>query len=246
MASIETGFRPSVHGFAFRNRWNDPVLGLFPVRGLCGGMTFAVLDYFEADMPMPRALGPDDLPTEGSVLSRFIWRRQLGSMVAGFGLNAAHFLVWTFLPQNGPRGLTALTKRQVPRLMERLTGGPVLLGLISASPKRRMLRNHQVLAYAASETRGKVSVSVYDPNFPKRDDVVIEIDLDGDTGAVEIVGDRRIPWRAVFIERYAPVSVPEVVVGGEDGRPDPVVTFVLGVAALLALLGLTRLFRGRR
>jgi hypothetical protein len=76
---------------------------------------------------------------------------------------------------------------------------------------------------------------------------VIEVDLVGDEGAVEIVGDRRIPWRAVFVERYSPVPIPEVTVGGEGEQQGSMVLFLLGAAAgLLAMLGLFRLLRGRR
>src|SRR6478672_5498069 len=65
---VVPGFLPSVSGFKFPNKWNDfgypiPALNDIPIigdikfgdasNGLCGGMVFAVRDYFEARVPIP-------------------------------------------------------------------------------------------------------------------------------------------------------------------------------------------------
>jgi hypothetical protein len=65
---------------------------LSPVYGLCGGMCFAALDFFVHgyDLAPFRGQNTDDHPTYGTDLRRYIWDRQLDSLVS----DGARFLIW--------------------------------------------------------------------------------------------------------------------------------------------------------
>src|SRR5947209_7217972 len=79
-----TGFQPAQHGFRFSNCFPPgpvvtvrlPGLGLIPfsdaARGLCGGMAFAVRDYFDVGQPIPAREEP---PAPGSDLFNYLVRR---------------------------------------------------------------------------------------------------------------------------------------------------------------------------
>src|SRR4051812_16515018 len=81
-------FRPSVHGFRFTNSFPPAPtvrIDLGPLgtvglgdasQGVCGGMAFAVRDFFEAGTPVP---GFDTPPANGTPLFRFITQRLIDS-----------------------------------------------------------------------------------------------------------------------------------------------------------------------
>src|SRR5258706_2474485 len=62
--------------------------------GLCGGMAFAALDYYQAKLVLPKGNGYNDQPTRttpaGVTLRTYLWKRLLDSLE----LNAAKVLVW--------------------------------------------------------------------------------------------------------------------------------------------------------
>lgn len=68
-----TGFQPSTHGFHFSNndiRWS---FGPYSSTMLCGGMTYASLDYYYHRITIPPDRAP---PHEGTPLNRYIYMRQ--------------------------------------------------------------------------------------------------------------------------------------------------------------------------
>lgn len=88
MATIKMvpGFKPSTAGFHFFNSWSQPpsltinVLGQqIPIfdasNGMCGGMVFAVRDYFEARIPV----WPDTTPPPSGTLFDYIVKRLFDS-----------------------------------------------------------------------------------------------------------------------------------------------------------------------
>lgn len=87
-----TGFLPSSSGFKFGNHFpNVPmkikVLGRQITignasYGLCGGMIYAVMDFFEANMPIPTN---PTAPSSGP-LFEYIVKRQIESFHLPFGL----------------------------------------------------------------------------------------------------------------------------------------------------------------
>ena len=205
-ARLDTGFRPTRHGFPFANTWRDTVLGLIASRGRCGGMVFAALDYFDVGEPIEGAGRPADLPAHDSPIARLIWRRQLASIVNRLGSNLWRFALLTYLPSRAPGGIGATTQREIAPLLETLAAGrPVPLGLVSALSLRHLARNHQVLAYGAEVGERGILIRLYDPNFPRRDDIMLEVPLDGGP-VVERAGARRIAWRGFFVERYRPMA----------------------------------------
>ncbi|HZL05127.1 MAG TPA: hypothetical protein VFE45_06875 [Coriobacteriia bacterium] len=211
---MDTGFRPSTHGFGFPNAWHDLVLGAITSRGRCGGMVFAALDRFAADVPLTPAEQARALPDYRAPLARHIWRRQVESIVTRLGSNLMRFALLTYLPSHAPKGTARTRQSELPRVLAALeVGQPVPLGLVSGLSVRHLAQNHQVLAYAADVEGGLARIRIYDPNFPHRDDVVLEVPIAGTGPVMERAGARTVPWRGFFAERYTPAPVPGVGAG---------------------------------
>ena len=70
--------------------------------------------------------------------------------------------------------------------------------------------NHQVLAYAYTETAGSVTVRVYDPNRGQNDDVTIRFDTGQPTGATTFTHNLDIDHdvRGFFRSTYTPQPPP--------------------------------------
>ena len=72
-------------------------------------------------------------------------------------------------------------EREWPKAKRELDAGRVvLIGLIrvaSVDP-RQLTMNHQVMAWGYAEDGRGVTLNLYDPNWPDRDDVTITIQLD--------------------------------------------------------------------
>lgn len=189
--TVVQGFVPSVNGLHFSNRWEpgptvrlgviDPrLIGVGDAKdGLCGGMCWYVRERFERGLTIP----PDRAPPEnGSPLFRSIVRRQILS------------LRWLTVPWRFWRAASlppaALTRAALtgewPRIRATLDAGRLaMVGLIRHhgwSPFE-LARDHQVLAYGYSIDRGSGSITLrlYDPNHPDRDDVTVSLSPDGHT-----------------------------------------------------------------
>ena len=94
-----------------------------------------------------------------------------------------------------PTGLAACLGREPPRVIAidqewpriraDLDGGhPSVVGLIRASGSSpwRLTSNHQVLAFAYEAIGAAITIGVYDPNHPGRDDVELRAVIDVDRG----------------------------------------------------------------
>ena len=187
-------------------RWASSAL---PQRyGLCGGMCFAALDYYQAGYMLPRGIGYNDRPgphtADREPLYRYLWRRQIASMV----VNMPTFLTWMIalhsrLPPAGPRWLLERTRNEWITLKEQLyTNQPCPLGLVGSTTNP--FCNHQVLAYACDDPGdGTSRISVYDPNCPDNEHT-ITCDFRG----TELLchescpSSRRGPLRGFFCEVY--------------------------------------------
>jgi hypothetical protein len=197
-ANAVPGFLPSVHGLRFANRFPPgPTLtlaGLDPRRvgfgdaaaGLCGGMALTTRDLFEARVPVPVDAGP---PANGSPRFRALVRRQVESL--DWLRVPLRYLDLQALRPDPPAGLAARLGREPPRVDALLrewpriraeidAGHPAVVGLIRASGLSPWIltRNHQVLAFAYVAREGSISIAVYDPNHPGRDDVTLEVAID--------------------------------------------------------------------
>ena len=212
-ANAVPGFLPSVHGLRFANRFPPgPTLsfaGLDPRRlgfgdaaaGLCGGMALTTRDLFEAGVAAPLDPTP---PENGSPRFRALVRRQVESL--DWFRVPLRYLDLQALRPDPPTGLAALLGREPPRVAALLhellriraeidAGHPVVVGLVrvSGGSPWKLTSNHQVLAYAYEIAGGgagdTITIHVYDPNHPMRDDVTLEVGVA--TGAD---ADTR-PWR---------------------------------------------------
>jgi hypothetical protein len=212
-----TGFVPSVQGFHFANAWpSGPTvrLGPFDPRwigigdasdGLCGGMVYAAGDLFAARVAMP----PDRVPpTNGSPRFRAIVRRQVESL----GWLTVPVRFWLRSALGGSLGgdrARATLDREWPKARALIDAGrPAVIGLIrSASVDPRALTgNHQVMAWGYAEDGRGVTLQLYDPNWPDRDDVTITIDLDPafrPTGLRQSTGEPLLGW---FVLPYSPAD----------------------------------------
>ena len=156
------------------------------------------------------------------------------------GSNLWRFVVLTYLPSHAPGGTASTRQSELPRVLAALEmGQPVPLGLVSGLSVRHLAQNHQVLAYAADVEGGLARIRIYDPNFPHRDDVVLEVPVAGMGPVVERAGARTIPWRGFFTERYTPACVPGVAAGARAGTPSRAMErrASTGAVALLAAAG---------
>ncbi|MEY4509074.1 MAG: hypothetical protein RLZZ450_1196 [Pseudomonadota bacterium] len=172
-----TAFNPEVHGFRFQNTFRTSANRIGPLPdihfgGLCGGMSYAALDYFFASKPTPDV---EFRPLVGDTLEQFIFARQnqstLGSptnlvkwgelVVNPFGARNAEFYGWGIADR-------------LPELRAALDSGrPVPLGLKGADGHG----DHQVIAvgYELGRYRGDkgahvedFSIQLCDPNYPRK------------------------------------------------------------------------------
>jgi hypothetical protein len=198
------GFLPSVHGLAFANAFPPgPTmrLGPFDTRilgvgdasaGLCGGMALTARDLYEAGIgaPADRAVPPEN----GSPRFRALVRRQVQSL--DWLRVPLRYLDLQALRPDPPTGLALRLRREPPRVQAVLhewpriraeidAGHPSVVGLIRAAGVSpwKLTRNHQVLAFGWEADEGRITLRVYDPNHPRRDDVelrVVVVDRPGD------------------------------------------------------------------
>ena len=184
------GFTPSFNGLHFANRWEPgPTvrLGLLDPRlvgvgdasaGLCGGMAWFVRERFEAGLPIPADRAA---PANGSPLFRAIVRRQVKSL-GWLGVPLRFWRAAAMAPD-------ALARRTMevewPRLRATIDAGRLsVVGLIrhhGLSPFE-LDRDHQCLAYGYAVDAGPtVTLRLYDPNWPDRDDVTVRLSPGGMT-----------------------------------------------------------------
>jgi hypothetical protein len=221
-------FRPSLHGFRFVNSFTgtplplegtglEKRLGLPDRFGLCGGMSFAAADYFLSGWTVPDISTP---PERGSDLYDYLYRRQV-STLSPAGMQALKFMEWMDLAEEGSDGTHARTLAELGAIVESLQRGePAVLGLVlvgrgseSENGRREIWQNHQVLAYASRRLpMNVVEISIYDPNYPLRDDVVVRVIGGPEVRMSRIVpGGRTTAVRGFFRMPYAQVQPPEAI-----------------------------------
>jgi hypothetical protein len=216
-------FMPSTHGFDFANEFpRKPVLTL-PIPGLgsigignaagglCGGMVFAVRDFFEAGEPRPDTA---HVPDPGTRLFKFLARRLLDSFNLPGGV--LKYYRWMICPDGNEGTVLGLAWRTIrqewPKIREVIDQGhPCPLGLVtvrSLAPQR-LAENHQLLAYGYNldEEEQRLTIEVYDPNHPREDNLTLSLSIDQPTEATPIVFSTGMPVRGFFRTRYTPAGV---------------------------------------
>jgi hypothetical protein len=183
---------------------------LAPVYGLCGGMCFTALDFYEAGLVLPREQNSTDHPAPGTRLRSYLWERQLDSLVR----DGLRFLAWLlalhyvprFWPFRGGTGwLLARSKAEWKELRASVDRGePVIIGLVRDT--KNVYENHQVLVIGYENVDdARSTMTLYDPNCPGGESTIRiqfgEQQLDGweSCGA-------EASLRGFFCETYAPFS----------------------------------------
>jgi len=203
-----TDFLPSTRGFHFPNAFppgtpavpgipssiSIPGFGQIAINdasnGLCGGMVFAVRDYFEAGRDLP----PDTVPPgSDSPLFRFLVRRLIDSWNLPRGALRYLYLMNPGLPDTDvwfepwAHGRAwIMTEQEWPKVKADIDGGRLSpLGLIRRKSWNPMDlgHQHQVLAYGYDLADEIATIRVYDPNNPDNDDVTISLSLQDPGGA---------------------------------------------------------------
>ena len=190
------GFLPSTHGFHFANDFPHvplrhigiPGVITLPIgdasNGLCGGMAFAVRDLFEANRTPP----PDTSPPGSGPLFDFLVERLMTSYSLPWGPAKYLELMSPALPDGeslwsrlgfAPHGRAwRMINEEWPKVRADLDGGKLSpLGLVkvqSVNPVD-LGQDHQVLAYAYDLTGGRLTLRIYDPNWPNRDNVTMSL-----------------------------------------------------------------------
>jgi hypothetical protein len=229
MAQVRVpGFLPSTSGLHFLNYYpHEPTLtitlplgNILPIgdaaNGLCGGMAFTAADFFEAHHPVPTDTQP---PAAGSALYQFIVKRLFDSFNLPFGIARYLELMEPAFPDVGlgfglPGRASVMVHDEWPRIRAALDAGhPVPLGLVKVKSKdpKDLCKNHQVLAYGYDlDDSSNLSVWLYDPNYPDRDDVRIQCNIASTTVPIPLT---YFPDEAVicfFHTPYTPTTPPVV------------------------------------
>jgi hypothetical protein len=182
-------FLPSTNGLHFANRWEpgptvrlgflDPrLVGVGDAKsGLCGGMSWFVRERFETGQPIPTDA---TAPANGSPLFKAIVRRQIMSL----GWMTIPLRFWRAASMD-PAGLTRRTlEAEWPRIRAEIDAGKlVMIGLIRhhGTNPMQLDRDHQVLAfgYETEGPNGPTTIRAYDPNWPDRDDISLQLSSAG-------------------------------------------------------------------
>lgn len=195
-SNVVPGFLPSRSGLHFANHFERaPLLEIevgsrrIPVGdaryGVCGGMSLTALDLFIAGVEPPPDRRP---PAPGSPRFEYLVRRQLASFDRGI-VPLRFYELMALRSDRATRAArllgrhsraVVLVRRDWPAIRADIDGGrPAVLGLlrVASMDPLRLLRHHQVLAYGYETVDDRLSLRIYDPNHPDRDDVELRFRL---------------------------------------------------------------------
>ena len=224
----EAGFLPSWNGLHFANAFSPPSdrliktpLGEIPLgtasNGFEGGMVFVALDYYLMKLPVPATT---ETPRD-AILYDYIFRRQLDSL----NLPAAmRFVEWMDPKMSNEDRAVRMIKEEWPAVKARLDDGqPCPLGLVCvrSADLNQMGQNHQVLAYGYALNEPWLTLRVYDPNSPDRDDVALEMNLADLEHAVPLSYSAGKPVFAFFRTEYKPFTPPVSAMANKEEIPMP-------------------------
>lgn len=188
-------------GLHFQNHWPDSTFAGISFPGLCGGMTFTVLDYLAAGRSAP---AQTTHPTVDDPLGSYIHGRQFDSLD---GPNLLRF--GALLANPDDQHVANVTDAEFQTLRSYIDAGIVApLGLIVSPWTVHVSHAHQVLAtgYKVDED-GTRRVYIWDSNRPNQKDVSI-VQRPGSTlWREEATKD---DWRGFFVEDYTPKTPPNV------------------------------------
>ncbi|MGG1678418.1 hypothetical protein ACIFOT_22175 [Neobacillus sp. NRS-1170] len=196
--SAKTGFLPSSSGFKFENSFPHVPLKKINVLGreisignasygLCGGMIYAAMDYFEAKKPIP---ANPEAPSSGPLFDLIV-NRQIESFHLPFGIMKYLFLMNPIIPDHetkasklgaAPHGRTwRMMKKEWPRIKNDLDNGKLSpLGIIRVKSFNpfQIRQHHQVLAYGYDLKENNLYINIYDPNLPNDDHITLSLNIE--------------------------------------------------------------------
>jgi hypothetical protein len=200
-----TAFNPKIHGFRFANDFLNDVVPPVDVRtgGLCGGMSYAALDYYFAHAHIPQQ---DYRPANRTTLQSYLYNREVDSLASnldkwaevGFnpgGSRNGEFFNWGLQGTNGGRlqELRSFIDQGIPAALDLQGDGGT--------------GNHQVVAIAYEMGRyqgdlgnfeGDLKISVYDPNYRKLVQTLVP-DVSNQVYRYAEGGPER--WRTYFVDK---------------------------------------------
>ncbi|HEX6880343.1 MAG TPA: hypothetical protein VF135_08265, partial [Terriglobales bacterium] len=210
--NVSTGFDPKIHGFRFRNDFVNDFVPVADVRtgGLCGGMSYAALDYYFSHMAVPIQ---DYRPANRTPLQSYMYNREVDSLTSnldkwaevGFnpgGARNGEFFNWGLQGTNGGR------LEELRSFIDRRT--PVVIDLQGDGSTG----NHQVVAIGYNLGRYKgdlkdykeeLKIFVYDPNYPRLVRTLIP-DVGAQLYRYQEGGTER--WRTYFVDKKYQVKTP--------------------------------------
>lgn len=209
-----TSFDPATQGFRFSNTFRNNVIGP-PINmetgGLCGGMSYTVLDYYNAGRPIPNQTYR---PANNTQLQSYIYNRQVNSLASNldkwleisvnpFGARTTEFFNWGI-------------NQRLQELMSFIDRGvPVQLGLKGS--EGTLNHDHQVLAigydvgrykYNPGNFKEDIRIYVFDPNYPAQTLTLLPNSTANEYFYLENPDDR---WRTYFVDnRYSFVNPPVI------------------------------------
>jgi hypothetical protein len=230
VSPLVDGFTPSTSGFRFPNSFPKvpvrhigiPGVVSVPIgdasNGLCGGMVFAARDYFEAGQTPPVDTTP---PGEGPLFD-YLVDRLFDSFDLPWGPGRYLALMSPVLADGetllswlgvGPHGRSwQMVDDEWPKVRGDIDSGhPSPIGLVTLKSTNPfdLKENHQVLACGYQLDGDQVSLNLYDPNQPGRDDIKLWFDASDPTHAQTIaVAPAGPPVLAFFRVTYRPAMPP--------------------------------------
>ncbi|WP_198140879.1 hypothetical protein [Nitrosospira sp. NpAV] len=215
-APTMTTFESRRDGFKFANEFIN-VTPVFDITfgGLCGGMVYSALDYFNAHIPVPVQTY---LPAQSTMLESYIYGRQQESVFP----NADKWTELTFNPFGARNdeffnwGLEAKAGGRIDELRQLIDSNkPAPLGLRSCGDD--CAGDHQVLAigYHMGRYKGDLGdhkedfrIQIYDPNFPN-ETLTLAPDLDAKRWHYLERMDKK--WLAYFVDKKYVPKIPPVI-----------------------------------
>lgn len=213
-----TGFDVKTHGLLFGNSFQNPVFGPpinFTTKGLCGGNSYTVLDYFFAGVEIPKQTYK---PAHSSPLHAYLSGRQFTSLLENVDK-------W-FNYHNNPGGARNLEifnwglREQLAVLRTYIDRGvPVPLGLkwTGGDP---FGKDHQVVAigYDMGRYKGDVGdykedlkIFLYDPSYPGVVKTLVADPKNLEFYYAEQPWDADAHWKSYFVdEKYRAMTPPTI------------------------------------
>ncbi len=218
-------FSPATNGFHFINFYpHEPTLTVpLPMgrvlalgdaaNGLCGGMAFAVADYYAANLAIPDLQAP---PEQGTPLYNFIVKRLFDSFNLPFGIARYLELMHPVFPDISigfgiPSRSTVMLNDEWPRIQASLDAGHLVpLGLVKVKSDLPddLGKNHQVLAYGYDLNDSALTIHLYDPNYAGDTPVSMSLSVANAQAPVGLTYSPAETVYCFFHTPYVPVAPP--------------------------------------